>query len=580
MTEKALSNETVESKVELVKRASNGLRGHIIEELSNGLPNFSGEAEQLLKFHGVYNQDNRDVRADRRRAGLDLDHICMIRLAIPGGRLLPEQYLAVDGLAEAVGNQSLRITTRQGIQYHFVTKQNVRALIRKVNEVLLSTYGGCGDVVRNVTACPSPAPEVEALELGELSDQISKRYKPASSAYYEIWIDGEKISIDQAAGSGAVSEPLYGASYLPRKFKIGLTTTLDNCIDVLSCDLALAIDEKDPKLIHVSVGGGLGRSYSDETTKPLLAKPLTSAPRENLFEIIDAIISVQRDHGNRADRSHARFKYLVEKWGTDKLREEVERRSGLELQKLDYMEFSTSCDHLGWIDQSEDRLAYGIKVPSGRIADRAGGAYKTAIRELVARFNLSVRFTAKEDVILTDIPKIAADEITSTLSSLGVKLAEDYTAVSRSAFACPALPTCGLALTESERFLPAFLNSFTQLLDRLSLSHLDIETRMTGCPNGCARPYLGEIGLVGRSKRSYDVYLGADRAGNRLGELYATDVATDGLVDALEPIVLLYAEHARDGEEFGDFCHRWGIENLRRLAPQPRRRNIAVTQGV
>ena len=580
MTIRTSQDRAKESNVELIKQASNELRGKIIEELSNGLPNFSGESEQLLKFHGIYNQDNRDVRADRKRVGLDVEHICMIRLAIPGGRLSPEQYLAADELAEAFGNRTLRVTTRQGIQFHFVTKQNIKALIRKVNEVLLSSYGGCGDVVRNVTACPSPAPEVEALELGELADQISGRYKPASSAYYEIWLDGERIAGSHSVGSAGPNEPLYGASYLPRKFKIGLATTLDNCIDVLSCDLALVIDEQDPKLIHVFVGGGLGRSHSDDTTKPLLAKPFTSVPREDLFEIIDAIISIQRDHGNRADRSHARFKYLVEEWGTDRLRKEAERRTGLVLHKLDHIKFPNSCDHLGWIEQSEDYLAYGIKVPSGRIADTVGGAYRTAIRELVTKFNLSVRFTAKEDVILTHIPEIARNEILAILNSFGIKLAEEYTGISRSAFACPALPTCGLALTESERFLPTFLESFNQLLDDLSLSHLDIEIRMTGCPNGCARPYLGEIGIVGRSKRSYDIYLCADRAGNRLGEIYATDVATEGLVDALEPIVLLYSAHAYDGEEFGDFCHHWGIDNLKSLAPQPRRKNITVAQGV
>ncbi len=573
-------DQSTESKVELIKQASNELRGNIIEELSNGLPNFSGESEQLLKFHGIYNQDNRDVRADRKRVGLDIEHICMIRLAIPGGRLSPEQYLAADELAEAFGNRTLRVTTRQGIQFHFVTKQNIKALVRKVNQVLLSTYGGCGDLVRNVTACPSPAPEIETLGLGELANQISKRYKPASSAYYEIWLDGERVSDLQAAGPAGPIEPFYGSSYLPRKFKIGLTTTLDNCIDVLSCDLALVIDEKHPDLIHVLVGGGLGRSHSDDTTKPLLAKPFATVPRKDLFELIDAIISIQRDYGNRADRSHARFKYLVQEWGTERLRIEAEERAGLGLIKLDHLEFSNSCDHLGWIEQSKNHLAYGIKVPSGRIADTAGGSYRTAIRELVTKFNLSVRFTAKEDIILTDIPEIASNEIIDILSSFGIKLAEDYTSLSRSAFACPALPTCGLALTESERFLPTFLQAFNQLLEDLGLSHLDIEIRMTGCPNGCARPYLAEIGIVGRSKRSYDIYLCADRAGNRLGEIYATDVASEGIVASLEPIVLLYAANANDGEEFGDFCHRWGIDNLKPFAPQPRRRNIAVAQGV
>ncbi|NNN19030.1 MAG: NADPH-dependent assimilatory sulfite reductase hemoprotein subunit [Acidimicrobiaceae bacterium] len=557
MTNGAFESGSSESKVEQIKKSSNGLRGSLIEELSNALPNFSSESEQLLKFHGIYGQDNRDVRADRKRTGLDIEHICMIRLAIPGGRLLPAQYSAIDTLANKLGNKTLRVTTRQGIQFHFVTKDDVKTLIRQVNDVMITTYGGCGDVVRNITACPSPSPEIQSLGLDILADAFSLRYKPASTAYYEIWLDGEKLELGRTQPEKRSDEAFYGVSYLPRKFKIGLTSTLDNCIDVFSCDLGLTIDEHDPSSIHVSVGGGLGRSYSDETTKPLLAKPLATVQAEQLFEVTDAIISIQRDYGNRADRSHARFKYLVEEWGTERLRKEVANRTGFKLQKLENLISSTSCDHLGWMEQTNDLVSYGIKLPSGRIADNEAGQYKTAIRELVDRFNLSVRLTAKEDIILTDIPKYACDEVRTSLRSFGIKLAEDHSGISRSAFACPALPTCGLALAESERFLPSFLRSFEQLCERLGLFRADIEVRMTGCPNGCARPYLGEIGIVGRSKRSYDIYLGADTAGNRLGELYATDVASDALANALEPIVTLYSRHSLVGEGFGDFCHRW-----------------------
>lgn len=568
-----------ESRVEEIKRASRGLRGSLVEELNNGLPSFSPESEQVLKFHGVYNQDNRDVRSQRKKAGLDLEHLCMVRIAIPGGRLLAGQYLAIDKLADTLGNGTLRVTTRQGIQFHFVTKKNLKTLVGYINEALLSTYAGCGDVVRNVTACPSPSSDIEHLGLGELSDAISRRYKPASSAYYQIWLDGEQVADADMGIEDTEPDPIYGVTYLPRKFKIGIAPSSDNCIDVLSCDLALIVDENNKNLIRVFVGGGLGKSHSDETTKPLLAKPLTQISRENLFRVIDAIIGIQRDNGDRADRSHARLKYLVERWGTERFREELITRIGFEVPLPEDFQFVGSSNHLGWIRTQNGTYAYGIKVPSGRIADKENGKYKSAIKEIVERFGASVRFSAKEDVIVNGIASGQKEEMLEILSRHGVMLPEYYDGISRSAFACPALPTCGLALTESERFLPAFVEDLAGLTRELDLHNDDIEVRMTGCPNGCARPYLAEVGLVGRSKRSYDIYLGADRLGNRLGEIYATDVTNDALVEALRPVLSLYGKEAQGNEGFGDFCHRYGVSELRKFAPQPRRKRISITEG-
>lgn len=564
------------SAIELIKRNSNGLRGNLLEELSNDEDSFTGDSEQVLKFHGIYNQDNRDVRSERKRAGLDLEHICMVRLALPGGRLSAQQYLAIDSLSDLVGNGSLRITTRQGIQFHFVSKQNVRNLIKQVNDVLITTYAGCGDVVRNVTACPSPSALVEELGIGVLAQEISKRYKPRSNAYYEIWIDGEKVD-QRGKTTDEQTETVYGDSYLPRKFKIGLTSTDDNCIDVLSCDLALVLSKEDPDRINVFAGGGLGKSHSDDTTKALLAKPLTYVSRGNLFNIIDNIIGIQRDYGDRKDRSHARFKYLVESWGTAKLLEELKVRVGHDLPVLEEMKFSTSEDHLGWTVQRDELVTYGIKLPSGRIIDSDNSKYRSALREIVRTFSTSVRFTAKEDVLVGDINPADKDKIIAILKAHNVPTLEEYSLVSLHAFACPALPTCGLALTESERYLPTFLDNFKELTDELGLETLDIEVRMTGCPNGCARPYLGEIGLVGRSKRSYDIYLGADKYGNRLSDIYATDVLNDSLIDALRPILELYAKESIPKEGFGDFCNRVGLAHLRTFAPEPRRRRVPVS---
>lgn len=561
------------SKVEEIKINSNRLRGTITEELANDLTSFSSDTEQVLKFHGIYNQDNRDVRAERKKAGQELEHICMIRLALPGGRLTSQQYLLIDSLSDIVGNGSLRVTTRQGIQFHFVTKKNVKQLIKEVNKVLITTYAGCGDVVRNVTACPSPDPEIENIGLSELAEAISKRYKPASKAYYEIWLDGEKLEV----GSDNEAETIYGDAYLPRKFKIGLTSEDDNCIDVLSCDLALVLSKTDHQKIKIFVGGGLGRAHADDTTKALLAQPLTHITRDQLFPVIDGIIGIQRDNGDRLDRSHARFKYLVEQWGTQKILEELEKRVGFDLPALEEFHFGASEDHLGWTEQSDHKFSYGIKVPSGRIIDTTSAKYRSAIREIVSTFSASVRFSAKEDVILSDIELAQKEQVLEILERHEVPVSDAYTPVSRYAFACPALPTCGLALAESERFLPTLLERLDGATAELGLQDLDIELRMTGCPNGCARPYLGEIGIVGRSKKSYDIYLGADKFGNRLGEIYATDVVNDSLVDALKPILSLYAKEAEPVEGFGDFCHRVGIDELRKYAPEPRRRRLSVS---
>lgn len=568
----------LESKIEEIKRAGKDLRGTIADELQNGHDSFSFDASQLLKFHGIYVQDNRDTRSERKRSGRDVEHICMVRLAIPGGRLLAHQYLALEELAEIVGNGTLRVTTRQGIQFHFVAKDDLAVLLNRINGLLLTTYAGCGDVVRNVTACPSTSPQIEALGLGDLADEISRRYKPRSSAYHEIWVDGEKVSPEVYGGGPDADDPIYGAAYLPRKFKIGITSTIDNCVDVLSCDLAIVIDADDPSSAEIHVGGGLGRAHSDETTEALLGRFLARVGRSEVFDVIDAVIAIQRDHGERSDRSHARFKYLVKSWGIDRIRKEVEAKIGHRIfaDTMTPMGFQCCEDHLGWTDQAGGKVSLGIKIPSGRILDGPTNRFRSAIKEAVSRYGLSVRFSAKEDVLLCDIEPRFKSGLVSLLRSHGIPLHSEIPGVFRQAFACPALPTCGLALTESERFLPAFLAELHAELAGANMADLDVEIRMTGCPNGCARPYLAEIGIVGRSKRSYDIYLGADRRGTRLGELYAKDIGRGELVEALRPVLTLYAKQAAAQEQFGDFCYRYGVDKLKEFAPAPRRTRIEV----
>lgn len=557
------------SSVELIKESSNGLRGSIADELHNGLSSFSSDNEQILKFHGVYAQDDRDLRKERVRAKLEVEHICMIRIALPGGVISAEQYLAIDSLAGEFSNAALRLTTRQGIQFHFVVKSDLEVLLRRINQTLLTTWGGCGDVVRNVTACPSSPSGLDDAGLSELAKKISLRYKAPSDAYLELWVDGEKIP-NEIIGAPGIDTSVYGEAMLPRKFKIGLARSSDNCTDVLSCDLGIVIDEDDPKRVRIYVGGGMGRSASDESTFARLADLLGEVDRKDIFGVADAIISIQRDNGDRRDRSHARFKYLVDRWGVETVRKEVERLSGIKVDPAIPDTFSQTTDHLGVTNDIDGHFDFGVKLPSGRIKDAPGLLYLTTIRRLVKLANPKLAVTAKGDLLLKEIPANLKPDFFKILRDLPELDANSQPKVFRESFACVALPTCGLALAESERYLPFFLAELTERLEELDLADQAIEVRMTGCPNGCARPYLAEIGIVGRSKRSYDIYLGADRQGTRLGSLFAKDVDRQSLVDVLTPTLKQYRDNRFKGESFGDFVNRQPYELIETLKPTPR----------
>ncbi|NNN13491.1 MAG: NADPH-dependent assimilatory sulfite reductase hemoprotein subunit [Acidimicrobiaceae bacterium] len=559
------------SSVELVKESSNGLRGSIAEELNDGLGSFSSENEQILKFHGIYTQDNRDLRRDRIRAKQEVEHICMVRVALPGGVISAEQYLALDHLASEFGNAMLRLTTRQGIQFHFVTKSEIGDLLKKINRTLLTTWGGCGDVVRNVTACPSSQSDGHNVRLSELAKEISLRYKAPSDAYLELWVDGERIP-NEILNAPRLDASIYGSTMLPRKFKIGLAQSSDNCTDVLSSDVGVVIDEADPDRVRIYVGGGMGRSAADESTFARLADLLGEVNREDVFGVIDAIISIQRDNGDRYDRSHARFKYLVDHWGVDKVRIEVERLSGIAIRRATKDVFAETTDHLGVTNETSGHFDFGLKLPSGRIKDTPDLPYLTTIRRLVELANPKLAITAKGDLLLKGISSEARVDFFKTLQSVPALDPKTQPRIFRESFACVALPTCGLALAESERYLPTFLAELAESLEELGLADQSFEVRMTGCPNGCARPYLAEIGIVGRSKRSYDIYLGADRQGTRLGELFAKDVDRQSLVAALIPILGLFRDNRSKAESFGDFVSRQSSELIDSLRPAGRTR--------
>ena len=426
---------------EAVKQNSRQLRGSIIEELTLERPDFSKETVQILKFHGTYQQSDRD----QRRAGLPPEFGSMVRVGIPGGALTAEQYLQLDRLADEAGEGALRITSRQDIQFHRVKKTALRPLIRTLNANLLTTLAACGDVVRNVVCCPAPFGDGERNRIQQLAGALGRELKPATRAYYEIWLDGEKAAAAEPAAPD--EEPLYGPTYLPRKFKIGMAPPGDNCIDIYSNDIGIVPGRERLTLV---VGGGMGMSAGVKATHPRLAEPFGAVTPERLQAAVKTIIAIQRDYGNRANRKLARLKYLLEEWGIERFRAEFEARFGSPLAPPEPLHWGGASDHLGWHAQADGKLFLGLPIPSGRVRD----AIRTGLREMVERFRPHVRLTAQQNILLAGIDPAQRGDVNRVARSHGIRLAEELPPVVRDALACVALPTCGLALTEAERALP------------------------------------------------------------------------------------------------------------------------------
>jgi sulfite reductase (ferredoxin) len=550
------------SKVEHLKIASSHLRGPVDTELHNDADHFTEDGYQILKFHGIYQQDDRDLRKPRKAEGLGPDYSFMIRVAIPGGVLSPEQYLALDDISDELANTTLRITTRQAIQYHGVRKGGLKPLIQILNAKLLTTLSACGDVVRNVMACPAPFVSEARAEVMDYAKKLSDRLKPRSRAYYEIWLDGEK------AASAEENEPLYGDTYLPRKFKIGFAAPGDNCVDAYTQDVGVVPVVKGEQLVGFTllVGGGLGQSHGAKDTHPVLAKPLTTINPQQLFDVVEAIVKVQRDNGRRDERKFSRMKYLIESWGIEKFRSEVEKYYGQALPEAQTLEWLSGDDHLGWQEQGDGNLFYGLFVENGRVKDNI----RKAIREVVETFRTEVRLTAQQNILFVNIAPEDKEKIQAVFDKHGLVRLEAIPLVVQNAMACPALPTCGLAITEAERVMPEFTRTIDALLAKLKLHNGPVpHIRMTGCPNGCARPYSAEVGLVGRSLNSYTIYLGGSHLGTRLGQVYLDNVKREDILGRLEPILAAYKLERQTDEAFGDYCNRVGIEKLKERFSQP-----------
>ncbi|MFW6358170.1 MAG: sulfite reductase, ferredoxin dependent [Chroococcales cyanobacterium] len=566
------------SKLEGIKDRSNYLREPVASELLEDTTHFSGDAVQILKFHGSYQQDNRDNRVK----GQEKDYQFMLRTRNPGGYIPPQLYLTLDKLSDQFGNSTLRVTTRQGFQLHGILKKNLKAAIAAIVKNMGSTLGACGDLNRNVMAPPAPFKNRRNYQYAwEYADKIADLLTPQTGAYYEIWLDGEKAisgeedpavkAARERNGNGTTfpdnEEPIYGKHYMPRKFKCSVTVPGDNSIDVYTHDVSLVVilnDQEELEGFNVFVGGGMGRTHNKEETFARLSDPLGYVAKEDIFDLMKAIVATQRDYGDRVNRRHARMKYILHDWGVDKFRETVEGYFGKSLEAFKPLPEFKYEDYLGWNEQGDGKLFLGLSVFNGRVKDDGSFRLKTALREIVEKYNLPIRLTANHNVILYEIERSQQLEIQQVLDQYGVHTApEAFDPLVRYGMACPALPTCGLAITESERILPTIIERIRAVLNKLDLKDEHFVIRMTGCPNGCARPYMAELGLVGSAPNSYQVWLGGSPDQTQLAQPYMDRMPEEELESTLEPIFAFFKEKRQPGESFGVFCDRVGFEAIR-----------------
>ncbi len=553
-----MTNESVTprppSANEGIKAASHFLRGTLVRDVADPTTGaISEDNNQLAKFHGLYLQDDRDQRIALKRAGQEKAFAFMLRVRLPGGRCTPRQWLVLDRLADQVASPSLRLTTRQTFQFHGVLKASLRPLIQGMHTVLLDSIAACGDVNRNVMAPPNPERSPVLQQVYDQARAWSDYALPKSRAYHEIWLGDELV-----AGGEPESEPMYGATYLPRKFKTGFALPPSNDVDIFSQDLGFIAIVEDGRLAgyNVTVGGGLSMSHGNEKTYPRLADLLGFIPPSDVIAVAEAVLTTQRDFGDRTDRKHARLKYTIADRGLTWFRGEVERRSGVRLSGVRRFEFTTIEDPHGWQLCADGTWFYGLHLLSGRIKDAPGWPMKTALREIAEIHEGDFRLTPSQNLSLSGVSDANKARIEGVLARHGLAGENRQTGLRLNALSCVALPTCGLALAESERVLPELLAKFETLLEAAGLRDDAISLRITGCPNGCARPYLGEIGLVGRAPNKYALYLGADYNGLRLGRLHVPSVSLDEAVALLTPVIRRYAVERWAGERFGDFCLR------------------------
>ncbi|MDZ4864691.1 MAG: NADPH-dependent assimilatory sulfite reductase hemoprotein subunit [Gemmatimonadota bacterium] len=541
-----------ESKVEIAKRQGRHLRGTIAETLQSDATHFGHDDLQLLKFHGTYQQDDRDQRKARSEAE-EKSYSFMVRVALPGGILTSAQYLALDDLAGSHANGTLRITTRQGFQFHGVLKQDLKPTIAAINQALATTIAACGDVRRNVMGCPVDLTDPAHAAVHRAAERIAAELSPRARAYYEIWLDGEvQVNTQEEA------EPFYGSQFLPRKFKAGVALSSDNCVDIYSQDAGLlaVIEAGRIRGFNVLVGGGLGMTHGKGDTIARLAEPLGFVAEADGAAAIRHVAAIFRDHGNRKDRRHARLKYLINEWGIERFRAEFVRRAEFPLHPAVELPVPAFHDHLGLSRTRDGSWTYGVFIQSGRIADTERQPLRRALRRLVEEHRPGLALTGQQNLLFTGLTEVEARLIDTELRAAGVTPATELSPARRYSMACPALPTCGLAVAEAERLLPDLLDRIEAELTALGLQDRPITIRMTGCPNGCARPYTADLAFVGRSLGLYQVYVGGSLAGDRVADLYLAQVREGKLLESLRPLFQRWAAESTPGESLGDFYQR------------------------
>jgi sulfite reductase (NADPH) hemoprotein beta-component len=535
---------------EEIKEANPTLAGTIRQTLADAaVDRFSEDDTQFLKFHGIYQQDDRDLRKTGKK------YLFMVRGRLPGGVVPPDLYLMFDRLATDCGNNSLRITSRQGFQFHGVVKGTLGPLMRGINEALATTLAACGDVNRNVMAPPTPATSALVERVQEDARLLSRALLPSTKAYHQIWVDGQELNLGNDAG---FVDPLYGKTYLPRKFKTAFAIPPLNDIDIFTNCLGFVAIAEGDKLAgyNLLAGGGLGMSHGNTETFPRMADVIGFFTPEHIEAVAKAVLTIHRDFGDRTNRKHARLKYVLEDRGAPWFREEVERRIGFKLENPRSFKFTKQGDLFGWHKQHDGKLFLGLYVETGRIKDTDVYQLKTALREIVARFRSELRLTPSQNLLLTNVEPRDQQAISDILARHNIPVENQATIVRRASMACPALPTCGLALAESERLLPDLLTRIEGLMTELGLANEEIIIRITGCPNGCARPFMAEIGFVGKSPNKYQIYLGGNESSTRLNRLFKENVQNAAILDELRPVLSRYARERQSGERFGDWCER------------------------
>lgn len=547
-------NETTLSDSDQLKVNSRLLRGSIVEGLADPITGgISEDDNKLLKFHGSYLQDDRDLREERRLQKLEPAFAFMLRARLPGGVVTPAQWLAFDQLAREYANHSLRITTRQTFQWHGIIKRNLKPTIAAINRVFATTIAACGDVVRTVVSTANPIDSPAHALTYDWATRLSEHLEPQTRAYHEIWLDGEKLESGE-------HEPLYGPSYLPRKFKIGLAIPPLNDVDVFAQDLGLIaiIENGNLQGFTLAIGGGMGATQGDASTYPRLGSVIGFVTPDQVIAVAEQVVAVQRDWGDRHDRKHARLKYTIDRHGLDVFTAELEKRLGFALEPARAFHFDHNGDRYGWVEGHDDHWHLTLHIPAGRFADVGDYRGLSGMRELACVHQGEFRLTCNQNVIVAGVPASERERIDAIVREYGLDGYRQMSPIRRHAVACVALPTCGLAMAESERYLPSLLDRIETRLTGHGLADAPILLRLSGCPNGCSRPYLGEIALVGRGPGRYDLRLGADFRGQRLNRLYRENLDEAQILEALDPLLARYAAERESDEHFGDFLLRSG----------------------